>query len=229
MWRKQKMKKVLAALVVLCLIGVVQADLTVDGATFFPTNGWMNWNPSPAPGGTPGAGGGGWGVPALRQTGVAGNLLLQTNVNASDDNYAAWSSGSDLYWLPGAKTMEALGYTETYGLKGQNVTFNFVVGSNNLGGVNGYVTEAFIKTLDAGGSWATTQQVYESLTVGAHSLTLLNIDPALANPVVQIGFRVVGGNDVSGSATAGLGALIVPEPLTMALLGLGGLFLRRRK
>jgi hypothetical protein len=228
MWRKQKMKKVLVALVVLCLIGVVRADLTVDGATFFPALGWMNVSNSPANGGNF-LWGSSWGVPALRQSGAAGNLLLQTNVNASDDNYAAWSSGSDLYWLPGAKTMEALGYTETYGLSGQNVTFNFVVGSNNLGGVNGYVTEAFIKTLDAFGSWATTQQVYEPLTVGAHSLTLLNIDPTLANPVVQIGFRVVGGNDVSGSNTAGLGALIVPEPLTMALLGLGGLFLRRRK
>jgi hypothetical protein len=61
------------------------------------------------------------------------------------------------------------------------------------------VTEAFIKVLDAGVTWATTQQIYELLTVGAHSITLLNVDPALANPVVQVGFRVISGNDPLGT------------------------------
>jgi hypothetical protein len=224
------MKKVLVLAVMLAVTGIASADMTVNGSSFFPTNGWMNVSNSPANGGAY-LWGSGWGVPALRTSGVAGNLQLQTNVNASDDNYAAWSGGTDMYWLPGAKTMEALSYVESgWGeFKGQNVTFNFVVGSNNLAGVNGYVTEAFIKVLDAGGSWATTQQIYMPLTIGAHTLTLLNVDPTLATPSVQVGFRVVGLNDVSGSATAGLSAVIVPEPLTIALLGLGGMFLRRRK
>ena len=223
------MKKVLVLLALLTMAGIVNADWIIDGGTFFPALGWMNVSESPANGGAY-LWGSSWGVDALRNSGAAGNLVLQTNVNCSDDNYDAWSSGTDLYWLPGNKTMEALGYIESgWGeYTGQNVTFSFVVGSNNLAAA-GYVTEAFIKTLDAGGSWATTQEVYEPLTVGAHSFTLYGVDPGLVSPSVQVGFRVVGLNDVSGSPTADLFVNIVPEPATLALLGLGGLLLRRRK
>lgn len=229
------MKKVLVILALLAVSGIASA-VVVDGATWAPTSGWMNVQNSTVPE----SWGSGWGLDDVRTTGAVGNWSFQTNVNAADDNYANWSTGTDMYWAPGNDLMEGLSYTESgWGeFTGQDVTFNFVIGSNNLGGAldaNGdaIVTEAFIKVLDAGASWGTGQEVYEPMTVGAHSFTLYDVGSGGATgyllPMVQVGFRVISANDVSGSATADLSAVLVPEPATMALLGLGGLLLRRRK
>lgn len=214
------MKKFLVILLALCVVSVVQADLTVSGDTWAPTNGWMNVTA------VEGNWGSGWGIPDLRTNEIGGQWNFQTNVNGHDDN------PTDPYWAPGHIIMEALSYTETSGLSGQNVTFNFEIASNNLAGVldaagNPIVTEAFIKTLNPDAGWATVQELYEPMTVGPHSFSLL-ID-TIANPVVQVGFRVISGNDASGSATADLAAVLAPEPATLVLLGLGGLLLRKRK
>ena len=217
------MKKVLVLiLTLLAMTGIANADLIVDGADWSPTLGWMNITA------TEGNWGSGWGVSDLRANEINGYWTLQTNINGSADN------PNDPYWAPGHIIMEANSYTEVYGLSGQNVTFNFEIGSNDLAGAldasgSTIVTEAFIKTLDADGTWATTQEIYEALTVGTHSISIENIDPSLANPVVQFGFRVISSTDAAGSSTADLGAVIVPEPATLALFGIGGLLLRRRK
>jgi len=224
------MKKVLVILVALCFTGVAQAAVIYDGATNgVPNMGYMDVT---APEGNWGSG---WGVPDLRTTVSASSVILQTNINGNIDN------PGDPYWdPPGHIGMKASSYVESgWGeFTGQDIVFNFEVLSNNLGGAldaNGapIVTEAFIKVLDAGASWATGQEVYEALTVGAHSITLLNVGSGgaagYAAPIVQVGYHVISANDGPGSPTADLGAVIVPEPMTIGLLGLGGLFLRRRK
>ena len=225
------MKKVLVLLTVLAMTSIASADLNMSGVDFSagPPLGWMN-NYHHADASTWGSG---WGVADLRQNIIGGYLVLQTNIGATV------TDGSDPYWAPGENSMESLGYYESgWGeFTGQDVTFSFQVLSNNLAGAIGsdgqaIVTEAFIKTLDAGGSWATTQEVYEPLTVGLHSFSLSDlypagVDPTLTQPSVQVGFRVIAGNDTAASDY--LQAVIVPEPMTIGLLGLGGLFLRRRK
>lgn len=214
------MKKVLVLLTILAMTGIASADVVFDGATSVPTLGWMNVFDT----GENYLWGSAWGVPDIRTTVTSSAVVLQTNVNGADDN------PTDPYWAPGALIMEGCSYVESgWGeFTGQNVTFNFTVLSNNLDDA-GYITEAYLKTLDAGGSWATTQFVTEPLTVGAHSFTLLNVDPTLPSPSVQVGYRIYGLNDISGSNTADLSVVIVPEPMTISLLGLGGLLLRRRK
>lgn len=215
------MRKVILVLVILCLVGIAQADVVVDGADWAPTNAWMNVQASE------GNWGSAWGLPDVRTNEIGGYWTLQTNINGNVDN------SGDPYWdPPGHLIMEGVSYTETWGLAGQNVTFNFDIASNNLGGAidaagNPYVTEAFIKTLNPDAGWATIQEIYASLPVGAGTLSLL-ID-SVANPVVQVGFRVMGSNDAPGSATADAAVVITPEPATMLLLGLGGLLLRRKK
>jgi len=223
------MKKVLVILVALCFVSAAQADVavTVDpGATWL---GYMNVFNTPADGGGY-LWGSAWGTDALRATFAAGPatpLTLQANTNTYDD------TPLDPYWVnqttgEGNKVLEASMYQELgAGLGGQTITFDYSVVANDLAAA-GYTTTGFIKALDPGAGWSVAQIVSSDLaTIGAESLSLvIDANPAL---VIQAGFIVMGLNVSGTSPEAALGVTIVPEPMTIGLLGLGGLFLRRRK
>ncbi len=217
---EMRMKKVFV-MAALCLIGAAQADVVVNGADPGATwLGYMNvfdmgmnyqW-------GSP------WGTAHLR-AGFAGNtLLLQSNTNC-------WNPAEPYWVVNGApnKIMEGNFYQEWYGgLAGQTVTFNYLVLSNNLA-AEGYSTKAFIKVLDPASGWATINMVSADLTPGLNTLTL-TVNP-IALPVTQVGFAVLGPvSDPAGSiASKAVVISTVPEPATLALLGLGGLLLRRKQ
>ncbi|MBM4104542.1 MAG: PEP-CTERM sorting domain-containing protein [Planctomycetes bacterium] len=213
MWRKQKMKKVVVVLAVLCLVGAVQAT-TINGVDQSLTwGGWMNvfdtggnylW-------------GSGWGTADLRANYSAGVLTLQTNTNC-------WNPG-DPYWVAGGvgnKIMEANYYVDLAGQGGQSVTFNYVVGSNTL--PVGYEALGFIKVFSP--SWSLDQFLTVPLTPGAASITA-NVPVGAGS--TQVGFTIKGLVSDPAGAAAAASATIVPEPMTMLLLGLGGLLLRKKK
>lgn len=214
------MKKVLVVLAALSLIGAAQADVVINGADPGAAwVGWMNvfelnmdylW-------------GSGWGAADLRATFDGdGVLTLASNTNC-------WNA-ADPYWVAdgaGNKIMEA-NFMQEFGegaLAGQMVTFNYIVGTNTLPG--DYTARAFIKVLDPDAGWATVQYEWLDLTPGAGSVSLSV--GALASAHTQVGFSLMGLVSDPAGDVAATGVTIVPEPATMALLGLGALWLRRRK
>jgi hypothetical protein len=214
------MKKVLVVLAALSLIGAAQADVVINGAD--PGAAWAGWMNVFEPDMTY-LWGSGWGAADLRATfDGAGVLTLAPNTNC-------WNA-ADPYWVAGGvgnKVMEA-NFMQEFGggaLAGQMVTFNYTVGTDTL--PDGYTARAFIKVLDPGAGWATVQYEYLDLMPGAGSVSLsVGAFPAAHT---QVGFSLMGlVVDPAGDA-AMTGVTIVPEPATMALLGLGAVLLRRRK
>ncbi|MGH2270215.1 hypothetical protein ACQ9LF_00270 [Anaerohalosphaeraceae bacterium U12dextr] len=216
------MKNVWVVCAILCLMGVAQADLVVNGADPAAAwNGWMNVFETPANGGGY-LWGSPWGIADLRAGfDGAGVLTLAPNTNCYNP--------TDGYWVnpdgSGNKDMEANFYQEWSGLAGQLVTFNYTVGINTLPA--GYNAQAFIKVLNPDAGWATINIAVANLTPGSGTISL-TVD-TIANPVTQVGFMLRGlVADPAGEAAAAR-VTIVPEPATIATLGFGVLVLKRRK
>ena len=136
-----KIKKIaLTAMMALALIGVSQSratawDFDVDGGQ--PWLGYVNssvWS-------------GSYGFGDLRSSFTdPGTIKLQSNVLAQDSDPGGWAGA----------TMELNSYQEVVGAVGDTATFDFYTVANELA-AQGYTAIGFMKVLDPGNSWATTQ------------------------------------------------------------------------
>jgi len=208
------------------------AVVTVDPGTL--TSGYMNVFNLPSAGGTYQFGSG-WGMADLTATFTGTTLTLGPNTIGDTSSY--WYTPSGGPGAIGNKVMDANLYNETAGTYvGTTLTFTGVVLQNTLAGQaaqgNGVVwsTVAFIKDFAADYSSFTT--VTAPLTPGTFSISL----PTSADPGhhIQYGFETIG-SDVWITDVGNYGTVVItpiPEPSTVALLGLGGAtalaFIRRR-
>lgn len=214
------MRTVSLVLAALCLAGVSQADLVINGAD--PAASWAGWMNVFEMNGTY-LWGSAWGTADLRASfDENGILTLAPNTNCWNPQDAYWVNPD----LTPNKLMEA-NFMQEFGggaLASQTVTFNFVVGTNTL--PEEYNARAFIKVLDPQAGWATVQYEYADLVPGPGSVSLTVGDFAAAH--TQVGFSLMGPVADPAGPVAATGVTIVPEPATLALLGLAAALLRRR-
>lgn len=113
---------------------------------------------------------------------------------------------------------------------GSTWTFGFDYKMGNLEGSS--TALAFIKTINPNAGYATTNYITfdttnAPTTWNSDSLSIA-IDSSLAGQILQIGFSSTATN-YEGSGVFYDNINFVPEPMTVCLLGLGGLFLRRKR
>jgi PEP-CTERM motif len=174
----------------------------------------------------PSAGGGyqfgsAWGVADLTATWAGQVLTLGPNTIGDTNSY--WYTPAGGPGATGNKIMDANIYVETTGVySGQTLTFSGNVLANTLAGKqdpngNGWTSVAFIK--DFAPDYSSSVSITAPLVNGAFSISLA----ALADPTrhIQYGFETIG-PDVWITDVAPYGSIqIVPEPSSLALLGLG--------
>ena len=198
------MRAFILSLLVLCLVGRVQADITVRVDPSATWNGYMNVFEIPANGGGY-LWGSTWGTVDLRATfgGDKNYLTLAPNTNCYNPDDAYWVNPDG----SGNKLMEANFFQEWAGsgLAGQTVTFEYEVVENTL--MSGHTAVAFIKVLDPGNGYAAVQSTTANLAVGANTLTLY-VDPATANSITQVGFSMTGVDVDPAGAEAATGVVI---------------------
>lgn len=183
-----------------------------------PTQSWigfMNVFSLPADGGGYQFGSS-WGTPDLQASFAGTTLTLSpcTNVWETTDTYWVKADG-----ISPNKTMDANMYVQNDALAGQTITFEGDTLANSL--VSPYTCVAFIK--DFASDYSSSTSATAVLTPGQE------FDFSLATQVgdhIQYGFEMIG-PDANPSTAASLGFVEVgqvapvPEPSTLALLGMG--------
>lgn len=209
------------------------ADLTVSvgpsgdttGTTGGGWLGFMNVFELPSNGGAF-IFGGSWGVPDLVASFDDPNSKLTLSPNTIGDADPFWYQGGGAPGNPGNKSMAASLYQEFApgDLAGETLTFEGTVLSNTF--TAAHVTTIFIKDFAPDYSSFVTSTV--TAAPGPFSVSLA-LDPG-AGRHVQFGFDTVGEN-VWITDTAPFGNVMIgtPEPTSIAMLGLGGLALLRRR
>jgi hypothetical protein len=199
--------------------GTAQTIVNVDPAS--PWVGYMNVFNLPSAGGAYQFGSS-WGTADLRAA-FAGNTLTFapcTNVWETTDTYWVQADG-----VTPNKTMDANMYVQNDALAGQTVSFLGSTVANTLSGQ--YTVDAFIK--DFNSSYSLVGSATVQLVPGQFFDFSL---ATLAGDHIQYGFEMIG-PDANPFTAGSLGFVqVVPEPSTLALVGIGlaaPLFIRRRK
>jgi len=170
--------------------------------------------------------GSGWGTNDLNSSFDNGAHTLTLSPNTIGDPNPFWYTPSGGPGATGNKIMEANLYHEVTGsMSGQNVHFVGNVLSNTF--TSSHVAQIFIR--DFAADYSSSVDVFIPLVAGAFDISMNTIP--LPGRHVQWGFRVTG-PDVWFTDTGPYGTAViatVPTPASLALIGLGGLAMARRR
>ena len=204
------MKKLIVFIVVLALTGIAQAELMTANRGFEAgdTSDWMEWGA--------GSGTAGW------QSWNDIFTVISDGTAAEGDYYAQLSQSGCDYW----------GYIVAW--QGEATTISTGPGSLTMSAqVRSTVVPDPILKLEY---WDEVSMISDEVTWNAITTdgTWQLITNSFTAPAGTTNVRaVIGwdkGGDVGGVFSVDYDAVsLVPEPMTIALLGLGGLFLRRRR
>lgn len=211
------MKKLLSLLAILVIASAAQAVLPggPSGETFdhdvfapLPTTEFWDWGNWASGSGTSGWGGG-----------IGGDFVAQVNTTGGNPGGVLELSVDGVHMGFWGRSM---GFVHN-NVTGPRTTIYATADVKNLGGVGAFVMKVeWFGGINKLSPVSIVSAVFTGLGTG-----WTNVGMAAPTPVGGSYYTIV--VMAEGSGTSYLVDNVTPEPITIALLGLGGLFLRRRK